>query len=397
MAARRVHRFGRLPLLILFSGLLLTFAAIHPAAASMVVAPARLHVEVGPHGATKELTLVNRGESQVTVNTYVGYGTHDEVGGPIYLDDSASRRDASAWIRVRPTRFTLDPGAAARVELQFLPLPGSVSAYPVVFVESRANRALHEEGVASQSRLRIGVPALVTFSQRRLQQIVTPRVRSVSAHALPQSDTLLVNVDVENLGTVHGTVQVELSAVDGDGRRVASADARSGRILPKAVRRFTGRWRLSSLPRALRIVASVGPQGEAAPSLMAIALPRTVESAASGVLITSLNAGLQANGSQLRVSGRLVGADPRAADLLAHLIVYGRHGEELSRTVGFDLAAPEPQGGVTFQQVVSLAPHHTSQVLGVGLDVRAGGVSIGYAATTLEDQPGRTTLSLSTP
>ncbi len=384
--------------------LVLAFTHTTSVSAGVVVTPARLHVEVDPHGTTRELTVVNRGPGKVTLNTYVGFGTHDLRGGTLYHDDPRSRNEAATWVRVQPSRTSLEPGASAQIEVHFQSVPGRVAAYPVLFVEPAhaefpQPREVHRPTSASHSRVRIAVPVLATFRAARHLQRVSPHVRSVSMHTVPNADVLRASVDVENRGTVHGPAAVHVSLVDERGESVATFVSESARVLPGAARRFTTEWSLRSLPQALRLVARArdGADNEAVPQLMALTLPDPLALSGRQVEIADLQATLLANQSLLTVSGRLLGASltQTASALREHVVVYDAGGEELVRSIGTGTWTRSSRGGHAFEHKVRLAPDELGRALGVGVEVREGGVNIGYAARTLEGRTEPTALSRS--
>lgn len=251
--------------------------------AAVALSPARIEVEVGPAGIDKDITIVNRGDRPMDVEMYVGYGGHDAWGGPVYYDDEGSLQAAATWVHVLPKRFTLDPGAWQHVRVHFAPLPGAHAAYPVIFAETRP--AIEGSGSRVDGpnehvppSLRIGVPVLASFADTRSEHVKDTVIRSVSARAVPDDDRLIVDVVVENVGTVHASVQPQITAVDAHGNLIERVLLPPGRLLPGLIRHFRGEWPLSHHIGTARLAASLMNEAEASPVFVAVTWPETIDS-----------------------------------------------------------------------------------------------------------------------
>lgn len=230
------------------------------AGASIVVSPARIEMEVGPAGTRAQLMIANRGPYPVELNLYVGYGTQSESGAPIYLDDKASREHAASWVKPSKESVVLPPGEATEVAVDVTTVPGYVAAYPVLYVEEVGGDS-DRQPPGLRNRLRIAVPFLVTFSAMKHRQQFKPYLHSVSARTLSDSDRMLVDVEIENQGTLHGAVMTRLAALSVDGRILQEIELDSGRMLPGVTRRIGHEFRRSGLPDEVRFVASIVGDG----------------------------------------------------------------------------------------------------------------------------------------
>ena len=379
------------------------FAFRLPALAAIAVSPARVEVEVLQGGADRQLFFANRGDSPVVLNLYVGLGFPDELGAVNYDDRPDARQQADLLIDVYPEVLVIPPGGVGRATLRFSDVPGMVAAYPVIFAEVEPEAPTGEFSPPRASRLRVAVPALVTFAATRDQRTVVPSIQAVTARIDPIQDSLVADVLVHNAGTTHGMISADVYLVDSLGARIGVQESRTPqvdrelRVLPGATRRYTVRWPLSAIPRDIRIVAEVS-SGERStlPALVAVALPTEWAWNDAGIAVRSL-AARPVGVSGLSITG--FWQNPSASkEFVADIVLYDAEGRELERTRFQGDVTAEPGGGMGFEHVLSLSPERLAQVFGVGLELSAGGQGRGYAVTTLAPRPlDESRVSLSAP
>lgn len=354
----------------------LTMAA-SPVEGAIAVSPARLEVEVGPSGAVREVHFVNRGWDEVVLNLSLGEGFHDERGATLYKE-GAPGEALGQWIDVNPRQLRVPPGSSARATLRFEPVPGAVALYPVLFAELASGERLE---APPSTRLRLAVPVLVTFEATRSARSVAPRLRAVTARALPDADLLVVDVFVENSGTVHGEVGADLFALGAGGALIpgrSGPQGRAGRILPGGMRRYSAEWPLTALPRPLQIGAAVRAEGEAAASvLMSLPLVDGTPSRPAGpAAAVSGHPGVERG-----FSVRAHWAHPDVAAATAFVVLYDEEGGEIERwRIDGELTHRE-DGGVAVDYVLPFSGEGgVARAHGVGLELSEGGVNRGYAA-----------------
>lgn len=218
-------------------------------AASVVVAPARLELEVAPEGAQAALSFLNRGDQPVAFALFVGMGSHSADGAPIFLDHPEARVEGDSLVKMDSSVVRLEPGEMRSIGLEFAPAPARVAAYPVVFAEFLP---VDEEGganAAMRSVARLAVPVLLTYQTTRDERRIAFHIEDVNAYPAADRGELVVDVTVRNVGNVHDWVRGRVDLVGGDGASMGEALLPEQRVLPGAVRTLRTTMALGEVDR----------------------------------------------------------------------------------------------------------------------------------------------------
>lgn len=212
-------------------------------AASLVVSPARLEVEVGPSGAARQLRLFNRGDDPVTLRLSTGLGTHRQDGTPVYFDHDEAVAESRRLMQLEKELVTVAPGDAEELEIGFVTVPGLVAAYPVIFVEFWEGERPDQPGAAPvlRSYPRLAVPVILTYSGTQRLRRPEISIQAVEARTVPGSTAVEVDIHVRNDGNVHDWVRGRVSLVGQDGSASVQAELPERRVLPGAERVLTVR------------------------------------------------------------------------------------------------------------------------------------------------------------
>jgi len=210
-------------------------------AASLVVSPARLELEVEPAGSLRRLHLYNRGNDPVTVRLSTGLGTHQDDGTPVYFDGPDAVAESSRLLRIEQERLTVLPGEIRELEVAFPAVPGIVAAYPVIFIElfegdEQEASVMHP---ALRPLARLAVPVLLTYVATARLRRPEISIEAVDVRTVPSSGVVEVGVSVRNAGNVHDWVRGKVSLMSQDGGAWAEALLPERRVLPGASRLLT--------------------------------------------------------------------------------------------------------------------------------------------------------------
>lgn len=241
---------------------MLTGSTVGAQAMSVVVSPARLEAEVAPGGSHATLTLFNRGEKPVELRLSIGMGAHGKDGSPLYFDDEVAAGKSATLVRLGRSQVALDPGEVSSIPVEFPAVPGTVAAYPVIFVEihpSEGDEPPPSSAVRSVTRL--AVPLLLTYASTRDQRRPSFVIENVRVQPGASGSELDVDVTVRNVGNVHDWVRGRVSLIGSDGSSRAELLLPEQRILPGAERIFRARAKLPADPEPLHVLAEVYGDG----------------------------------------------------------------------------------------------------------------------------------------
>jgi hypothetical protein len=206
--------------------------------ASLSASPAHLSL-IGK--ASRQVRVMNPGESAVVVDvTRAGFAL-DLRGRPRVVPRGQALRAAVSWLRVRPGRFVLRPGAAASLTVISTPPrrpePGEHDALVLLTTRPRPGRAL-------AVRMRIGIVVVVRIPGRIVRRLVPLGLR-----VRHEGRVRLLELRVANRGNITETLSrrcVSVSLRRG-GRAVARLRPLARRFLPRssgiAEIRYAGRLR----------------------------------------------------------------------------------------------------------------------------------------------------------
>jgi hypothetical protein len=198
------------------------------------------------------IRVANPGTTPLVVVASPAGFTFGPRGRPRVLGGASARRVAS-WLRVRPNRIALAPGAAAELVLVAAPsrtaTPGDHAA--LVLLTTRP-----PPGAAVPVRMRVGVTVVVRVPGR-----IAHRLGLQSLRVLDAARGRVLQVVIANRGNVvewlrRGRVAITLLA---GGRRVAVLRSSPRELLPgaRAVFEFAYRGRVHG--RLTAVVALAGP------------------------------------------------------------------------------------------------------------------------------------------
>ncbi|MGC5016231.1 hypothetical protein ACLQ2R_36165 [Streptosporangium sp. DT93] len=233
---------------------------------SLTVSPARLVVGPEEIDAWHAFHVVNGGRSPVEVAVDRTSFTTDGSGEMVFRRDAP--RSAAGWLRVRPSRFHLEPGAERSVTVLIDPPAraenGGHQAALLFVVPARGG-----DGDVLLNRA-IGTPVYITVpgpidTSVRVAGLTTP-------HALTTGGPVDLTVALDNLGTVHR----DLSGPDRLKVRVNGQDVPfPDLVVPRGTsRRATVRWADPPLMCVCRATVSVtGTGGTSRASVMLLVLP----------------------------------------------------------------------------------------------------------------------------
>jgi hypothetical protein len=218
--------------------------------AALTASPTHLTV-VGR--ARHAIRIANPGATVVVVDASPAGFTLGPRGRPHVLGGASARRVAS-WLRVRPNRIALMPGAVADLVLASAPsraaTPGDHAA--LVLLTTRA-----PPGVAVPVRLRVGITVVVRVPGRIVHRLALRSLRVVAAAGRP-----VLRVIVANRGNVvewlrRGRIEIELLA---GRRRVAELRSWALEVLPGSTAIFELPYRGSARGRLTALVVLAGPR-----------------------------------------------------------------------------------------------------------------------------------------
>lgn len=208
-------------------------------AASVVVVPARLEVEVTPEGAEAALNFLNRGDEPVAFALFVGMGSHNADGMPLFYDHVEAKAEGESLVKLNQDFVTLHPGELKTVVLEFPDAPGKVAAYPVIFAEFRSLDEEAADASAMRSVARLAVPVLLTYRATRDERRLAFEIEDLQVRPAPQRGELVVDVTVRNVGNVHDWVRGRVHWVGSDGMVRGESLLPETRVLPGAARTLT--------------------------------------------------------------------------------------------------------------------------------------------------------------
>ncbi len=251
------------------------FIVVQLASASVVIAPARIEIEVGSDVMTHTLTIVNRGGDHVWARAYAGEAIQRPDGSIRYLDDEKSVRAAGEYVMVDPGAVMIAPGSHGAIPVLFGPLGEQVSYYPVIFVELLPSALVapfetdaHNMGGPVATLTRVAVPVLMTNSLTHpTERSFRPVLVDLGITPDSQSRALDISVRLKNDGNLHGEIAGMIALYEPSGRLIEQFPVRAGRILPGAIRDVTVRWPLPSALGQAFVFASVD-EGGSIPSEM---------------------------------------------------------------------------------------------------------------------------------
>jgi hypothetical protein len=209
-------------------------------AAALSVSPVHLRLD---GMATRVITIRNTGSSAAIVDAQSASIRFDRRGRP---SPAAQRRQAGGWLRLRPRRLVVDPGASAVVTVWSVApnraLPGDHAA--LVLLTTAPSRAT---GIAV--RLRVGVVVLVRVAGRIVHRL--------ELGSLKARRRVLV-ATVVNRGNVAELSRVRISLSRG-GHVLARLRSSRRTVLPhsRSVERFRYHGRVRGWVTALVEVGAV--------------------------------------------------------------------------------------------------------------------------------------------
>lgn len=217
-------------------------------AASVVISPARIELEVAPEGSEASLTILNRGEERVAFSLFAGMGSHGADGSPLYFDHPEARVEADGLVALDPSFVSLDPGEMKTVRIQFAAAPGVVATYPVIFAEFQPvdePTAAHVPSMRAVARL--AVPVLLTYHATREERRVGFQIEEVRSNPSPDTGEVIVDVTVRNIGNVHEWVRGKVDLVGSDGISRGESLLPELRVLPGASRTLRAKLNLDDI------------------------------------------------------------------------------------------------------------------------------------------------------
>ena len=132
------------------------------AAAALSVSPVHLRLD---GMATRMITIRNTGSSAATVDAQSASIRFDRRGRPA---PAPPRRRLGGWLRLRPRRFVVDPGASAVVTVWSAAPKGAVPGDHAALV---LLTAVPSRGTGIAVRLRVGVVVLVRVAGRIVHRL----------------------------------------------------------------------------------------------------------------------------------------------------------------------------------------------------------------------------------
>lgn len=219
--------------------------AAAPAAAQVVVRPARIEAHVQDGTRLPPIEVSNRGDGPVRILAYTGFGGHDLRGMPVYRDDPAARAESARYVRLDAAEVRLAPGETTFLQATVhVPEGYRGGLYPVLFLEVVPLDPQDVAGV--QTVARVAVIMLLSAGAGEA------RVYVEDAAVRPGSGGLLeVAVRLRNGGDVHALAGGTVTIVDASGEPVARVPLAAATVLPGAARELVAHWQP---PRA-----AVGP------------------------------------------------------------------------------------------------------------------------------------------
>lgn len=251
---------------VVILGVLGLILALSPGVrASVLVIPARLEAVAAPDGSTPGLVVYNRGSEAVEIRFSLMGSGHDLDGMPVFDE----REEIVAWlshhVHVTPAEVYLRPGESRRIDVR-VSNAGTGGLYPAILIDIEPERQ-ESRGVAS--RIRIAVPALITFRSSELEseptaakrgvKVVDLHVDQAGAGAPVRMEAVLINTGDRH---VRAGARVE---VDGSGTRDEIL-LPAVTILPGAARRVAADWAPVNLPSgrySARIIPDEGSIADA--------------------------------------------------------------------------------------------------------------------------------------
>ncbi|HEY2217796.1 MAG TPA: hypothetical protein VGH35_00510 [Gaiellaceae bacterium] len=201
--------------------------------------------------ARHAIRVANPGATGVVVDASPAGFTLGPHGRPHVLGSTSARRVAS-WLRVRPSRIALMPGAVAELVLVAAPsraaTPGDHTALVLL-----TTRAL--PGVAVAVRLRVGITVVVHVPGRIVHRLALRSLGVLAAARRP-----VLRVVVANRGNVvewlrRGRIEIELRV---GRRRVAELRSGAREILPGSTAIFELPYRGRVRGRLTALVSVAG-------------------------------------------------------------------------------------------------------------------------------------------
>lgn len=216
---------------------LLAGAGVLPAAAQVMVRPARIEARVEDGMALPPIEITNRGTGPVRVVAYTGLGGHDLHGRPVVRDDGAARAESSRYLRLLQDELYLAPGdTAALGATVHVPAGFSGGLYPVIFVE------VHPlEGTGPGAVQAIGRVAVLTLLSTGGGEAAIHAEEAVVRPG-PGAGAVEVAVRVRNQGDVHVWAAGTVTIADGTGAPVAHIPLTPGTVLPGLTRELAAHW-----------------------------------------------------------------------------------------------------------------------------------------------------------
>jgi hypothetical protein len=217
------------------AALFAALAALAPAPAGARPGPPVVALTASPTHLTlvgraaHTIRVANPGATPVVVVASAACFTLGPRGRPRVLGGASARRIAS-WLRVRPGRIALAPGAAAELVLVAAPsrtaTPGDHAA--LVLLTTRP-----PPGAALPVRMRVGITVVVRVPGRITHRLV---LRSLRVLGVTRARGRMLQVVIANRGNVvewlrRGRVEIALLA---GGRRVAMLRSSPRELLPGA-------------------------------------------------------------------------------------------------------------------------------------------------------------------
>lgn len=208
-----------------------------PAAAQVVVRPAKIEARVEDGSALPPIEVTNRGQAPVRVVVYTGFGGHDLDGSPVYRDDAWARSESSRILRPAEDELYVAPGTTVPL-LATVRVPEGFAGglYPVIFLE------LHPDGTQDAGSVRaVGRVAVVTLLS---VGDAAPDMQAETVLVRPGQDagTLEVAVRVRNDGDVHAVAGGSVTISDGSGVAVAKIPLGAATVLPGNARELVAHW-----------------------------------------------------------------------------------------------------------------------------------------------------------
>lgn len=223
--------------------MLLAVGLARPASAQqglvLTISPLKFELEA-KKGETliKEVTLSNSSGSKVSIKSAAkDFVAADEKGKPRFVSEKQSPWSMSHWIKVKPSRFELQPGERKKVKVAIkVPKDAEPGGHYAAALFSSAPSKAGQTGIVAQlgSLILLKVPGKI-IEKGRIASLIVPR--------LIESGPIDIKLRFKNEGNVHIRPKGKLKIWRPRGQTLTELVVGGENVLPKSTRLFAARWK----------------------------------------------------------------------------------------------------------------------------------------------------------